>query len=385
MGLVLPIFIALAISRSKLFDIDLFIHRSLVYGGMTIGLAFLFAITLGLISFVFRTVNSGEQSMLAMTVSAVGVGAFFRPAQKTLKRMVDRTFYNIKIDYDATQINEEIAQGQPKTDITLSSYKKLQLIGRGGMASVYSSTSPITGQRVAIKVLSSALSEDDQFRKRFMREAETVSSLNHDHIVQILNYGEEKGTYFIVMEFLTGPNLHSLLKQKGRIALAPSLLLLKSIASALDYAHQRGYVHRDVKPSNIMLDTASNKERAVLTDFGIVKIADANTRITASRVLGTFDYIAPEQIQSSEGVDGRADIYALGVMTYQMLTGSVPFERPNTGALLLAHLTAPPPNICEMVPELPQEVAQAIQRAMAKRPEERFATATEFVAAMDVI
>ena len=383
--LLLPLFIALAISRSKLFDIDLLIHRSLIYGGLTVGLVVVFGIALGVMSLIFRSVGSGEQSMLAVTVSAVGAGAFFQPAHRKLKRLIERSIYKINIDYDETTAGGGIiVHDQPKTDTTLSNYKDLKMVGRGGMATVYRSKDPVTGQRVAVKVLSSNLADDGQFQKRFMREAETVSSLHHEHIVRILNYGEEAGTYYLVMEYLNGPNLHSLLKDEGRIDLDRSLVLLKSIASALDYAHQRGFVHRDVKPSNIMLDHARDEERAVLTDFGIVKIADANTRITASRVLGTFDYIAPEQIQSSDTVDGRADLYALGVMTYQMLTGSVPFVRPNTGALLLAHLSAPPPDVREMVPEMPADVSYAIQRAMAKRPEERFDTATDFVNAMVV-
>jgi tRNA A-37 threonylcarbamoyl transferase component Bud32 len=381
----LPLFIALAISRSKLFDIDLLIHRSLIYGGLTVGLVFLFGVALGIMSLIFRSFGTGEQSMLAVTISAVGAGAFFQPAHRSLKRAVERTIYKINIEYEETTASGgAISHDQPKTDTTLSNYRDLKLIGRGGMASVYRSKDPVTGQRVAVKVLSTNLADDGQFQKRFMREAETISSLNHQNVVRILNYGEEEGTYFIVMEYLNGPNLHRLLKEDGRLTLDRSLVVLKSIASALDYAHQRGFVHRDVKPSNIMLDKSRGDERAVLTDFGIVKIADANTRITASRVLGTFDYIAPEQIQSSEEVDGRADLYALGVMTYQMLTGSVPFVRPNTGALLLAHLSAPPPDICQIVPDVPHEVSYAIQRAMAKRPEERFDTATDFVNAMVV-
>ncbi|MCA2001721.1 MAG: serine/threonine protein kinase, partial [Chloroflexi bacterium] len=157
------------------------------------------------------------------------------------------------------------------------------------------------------------------------------------------------------------------------------------VAHALDYAHNRGLVHRDVKPSNVMLDSSTLPPRAVLTDFGIAKIADAHTKITNTAMLGTFDYIAPEQIQASAEVDGRADVYALGVMTYQMLTGSLPFQRPNTGALLLAHLNAPPPDARETAPGLPRSSARAIQKAMAKKPAERFFTASEFIAALEGI
>jgi serine/threonine-protein kinase len=143
-----------------------------------------------------------------------------------------------------------------------------------------------------------------------------------------------------------------------------------------------GLVHRDIKPSNVMLDSSTGASRAVLTDFGIAKFSRALTNITASSVLGTFDYIAPEQIEASTNVDGRADIYALGVMTYQLLTGALPFHRPSTGAILLAHMTAPAPDPREMLPALPRHTAQAIQKAMAKNPAERFTSAGEFISAL---
>ena len=380
--LILPFSITLSIARSKLFDIDLLINRSLVYGGLTLGLGLTFAIALGAISFISSSINQGEQSMLAMTAAAVAAGAVFQPARRRLQRFVDHFFYHIKIDYQKTPI-EFHKDDAPLTDTTLSSYRGLKLIGRGGMADVYRAESPTNGKVVAIKVLPSSVAEDALFRKRFMREAETVAGLEHPNIVRILNYGEEDGTYYIVMEYLTGPDLRNLLKEEKRISLPDTILILRDIASALDYAHQSGLVHRDIKPSNIMLDSTSLPPRAVLTDFGIAKIADAHTKITATGVLGTFDYIAPEQIQSSGEVDARADQYALGVMTYQILTGKLPFERPNTGALLLAHLTAPPPDVREAVPEISRHVAYAIQRAMAKNPKDRYNSVGEFVQAIE--
>ncbi len=265
------------------------------------------------------------------------------------------------------------------------------LIGKGGMAEVYRAEHPTENRTVAIKVLLSSLAEDEQFRKRFQREAQTLAGLEHPNIVRIYDYGVENDLYYMVMEYLSGKNLSAHLKQIGRIPLEEAYPILKDIAGALDYAHSFGLIHRDVKPSNVMLDTATDSRsaerlqrspRAVLTDFGIAKISDAHTNITASAVLGTFDYIAPEQIQAATDVDGRADIYALGVMTYQVLTGALPFKRPGTGALLLAHMTAPPPDARELVPALPRHTATAIQKAMAKKPAERFPTAEEFILAL---
>jgi serine/threonine-protein kinase len=383
MFLILPLSILISIVRSKLFDIDLIINRSLVYGALTIGLVFAFAGVLGLISLVFKNIHSGDQSLLAATIFSVSAGALFQPVRKKLQRFVDKAFYHIQIDYQKTP-GEIRASSQPGiSDTTLSSYRGLKLIARGGMAEVYRATSPTNGKTVAIKVLPATLASDDQFRRRFMREAEVISGLDHPNIVRVIDFGHEEGAYYIVMEYLSGPDLSNLLKQEKQITLPKTVEMLKGVASALDYAHDHGLVHRDIKPSNVMLDSSSTPERAVLTDFGIAKITDAHTRITATGVLGTFDYIAPEQIQASAEVDGRADIYALGVMTYQMLTGHLPFERPNTGALLLAHLSAPPPDARELVRDLPRHISYAIQRAMAKKPKDRYATAGGFIAALE--
>lgn len=380
--LMLPLFITISIARNKLFDIDLIINRSLVYGSLTVGLGLTFAMALGLISLIFKNVHQGNQSLLVATIFSVSAGALFQPARRKLQRFVDRAFYHIQIDYQKTQAELQAFAESNISRTTLSSYRGLKLIGRGGMAEVYRATSPASGRPVAIKVLPATLAGEEQFRRRFMREAEIISGLEHPNIVRVLDFGDEKGAYYIVMELLTGPDLSNLLKIQKQITLPNTVTILRGIADALDYAHQHGLVHRDIKPSNVMLDSSTIPERSVLTDFGIAKIADAHTRITATGVLGTFDYIAPEQIQDSAEVDGRADIYALGVMTYQMLTGRLPFERPNTGALLLAHLNAPPPDARELIHDLPRQTANTLQKAMAKKPKDRYATAGEFIRAL---
>lgn len=384
MFLMLPVFIAIAIARYRIFDIDLLIHRSLVYGVLTIGLVIIFTAVLAVVSLVFKNVQQGDQSLIALTVSAVSVGALFQPARKKLQRFVDRFFFKIQIDYQKTpaEIRAEAQTMALDSGPNLPSYRTQELIGRGGMAEVYRAEDPVTGQTVAIKVLLATLAADEQFRRRFLREAEAIVRLNHPNVVKVREFGQENGIYFIVMDYLTGPALNQLLKQKVRLQHAEVLSLLGDVAKALDYAHQQGLVHRDVKPSNVVLDTSTIPSRAVLTDFGIAKIVDAHTRITATNILGTFDYIAPEQIQASSELDGRADIYALGIMAYQLLAGELPFKRPDPGALLLAHMTSPPPDIREAAPDIPRQAAYAIQKAMAKKPEERFATANEFVTAL---
>jgi tRNA A-37 threonylcarbamoyl transferase component Bud32 len=377
--LMLPLFVTIAIAQTRLFDIDLLINRSIVYGFLTVGLGLAFGLVFSLLSLISTNIHQGDQSFMVAIIFAVVAGAGFQPARKNLQRFVDHFFYHIRIDYQKTPAEVRAESETIVTGTTLSSYRDLKLIGRGGMAEVYSATSPTSRKAVAIKVLRAALAEDEQFRKRFMREAQVVSTLEHPHIVRMTDFGNEDDVYYIVMELLSGPDLNRLLKEEGRLSLSRTVDLLSGIASALDYAHQNGLVHRDIKPSNVMLDSSTDPSRSVLTDFGIAKLTGAHTRITNTGMVGTFDYIAPEQIQASADVDGRADVYALGVMTYQMITGRLPFERPNTGALLLAHLNAPRPDAREIVHDLPRHVSFAIQQAMDKNANARYATAGEFL------
>jgi serine/threonine-protein kinase len=387
--LAFPLCLTIAIARYKLFDIDLIINRALVYGALTVGLVSVFGLVLLLDNVLLNLFFGGQHTTVVMMISAVAAGALFQPAHKSLQRFVDRAFYHINIDYLKTppdakspSLNSDTLTRAPTL---FSGYKNLSLIGKGGMAEVYRAEQTTKKRTVAIKVLLANLAEDEQFRKRFQRESQTLAELEHPNIVQLYDYGVENDLYFMVMEYLNGMNLSALLKEKGQFPLDELVPLLQDVSRALDYAHGAGLVHRDIKPSNVMMDSSRAAPRAVLTDFGIAKFSRALTNITASSVLGTFDYIAPEQIEASTNVDGRADIYALGVMTYQLLTGTLPFHRPSTGAILLAHMTAPPPDARELLPFLPRSAAQSLQKAMAKSPADRFASAGEFVAALGVL
>jgi serine/threonine protein kinase len=311
---------------------------------------------------------------------------------------VDRRFYNIQIDYEkptapwpALPSSEGATQIIRKT--RFGDYSKLELIGGGGMAEVYKAEHPTLHRPVAIKLLSAARAIDPEFRQRFLHEAQVVSKLEHPNIVRVFDYGEEGSIYYIVMEYLNGQDLGRYLDQTGRLPLAQALPILEDVAAALDYAHGMGLVHRDIKPPNVMLDKSGGSIalvsgtvpsfRAVLMDFGIARVVGEQTALTsAGGIIGTFDYIAPEQIQAAANVDGRADIYALGVMTYRMLTGELPFKQRNPGSLLMAHLFQPPPDAHDLAPDLPISASVALQKAMAKKPEERFAVASELVASL---
>jgi serine/threonine-protein kinase len=394
--------VLLAMLHYRLYDVDIFINRSLVYAALTALLVALFGLSLWLVSLLFRNFSAGP--LVAVVFSAAVFGALFQPASRRMQRFVDQRFYHIEIDYQKMPAPVPFLAPVRGTEIIrqtkFGTYQALELIGRGGMAEVYKAVHPTLGLPVAIKILSAHLATDpeSEFVKRFQREAQIVAKLEHPNIVRVFDYGEANGQYYIVMEYLSGQDLAHHLVESKRIPLIQTLSILTEIASALDYAHAQGLVHRDVKPANVILEkrkeitlceqkkemTNFSSYRAVLTDFGLVKILGGHTAITQSgAAMGTMNYIAPEQIEAEE-LDGRADEYALGVMTYQMLTGELPFKHQNIGALLIAHILQPPPDPRDIVPHLSPEAARAIQRALAKKPEARFPTTGEFVAALSV-
>ena len=369
-----------SIFRYRLWDIDFIINRSLVYGALTVLLALVFGLSLFLVSRIVE----GQNLILAFGVTALIAGTSFNPMRRRIQRFVDRRFYNIHIDYQKTSLDVPSGSATQVLRTThFGVYQNLELIGRGGMAEVYKSTHPQLNLPVAIKILPAQLAEEAEFRQRFRREAEVVSKLEHPNIIRVFDAGEQDGKYYMVMEYLVGKDLGEFLRANRCLSLSQALPLVGQIAAALDYAHAQGLVHRDIKPSNVLLDTSGHHPRAILTDFGIAKIPGSHTALTGSgMVIGTFEYISPEQIQESAPLDGRADIYALGVMVYQMLTGELPFKHHSPGALLIAHLNQPPPDLCAFVSGIPKRVGQAVRQAMAKKPEERFPTASEFFAAL---
>jgi tRNA A-37 threonylcarbamoyl transferase component Bud32 len=383
----MPVSLAFAILRHRLFEIEVVINRSLVYGTLTVLLAAVFGASLFAFSQVFQVLMGDQQLVIAMTASALIVGALFQPMRRHLQRFVDQRFFGIHIDYQKKAEPPSVMTIGAPARPQLDEYTELRLVGQGGAAAVYSARHPSLNRTVAIKVLSEHLIQESDFRRRFEREARIIASLRHRSIVQVYDFGEQEGLYYMVMEYVDGPDLGSLLREQGRMPLTEALPLVCDIASALDYAHEQDLVHRDIKPSNVMLDPISEVEgnapyRAVLMDFGLAKMIGGSTRLTQPGMVGTLSYIAPEQIQAAADVDRRADIYAFGVMTYEMLVGELPFKRQDPGALLIAHLTQPPPDPRSLVPELSDNVACALQRALAKNPNERYPSAGAFAEAL---
>jgi serine/threonine-protein kinase len=377
---VIPLAIGFSILRYRLWDIDFLINRSLVYGGVTA----LIVIVFGVVLLIVSQITQGQQNGIALLLAALAAGALFQPARHGLRRLVDQRLYNIQIDYrKPLVIADNTSTLVMANEMQFGAYKQLQLIGKGGMGEVYKAQHPTLNRTVAIKILPKNLIMEDETRKRFRREAEILARLQHPNIVRVFDFGEEHGTHYMALEYIHGQDLSEYLRQHKRLSLAQALPLLQQIASALDYAHQQGLIHRDIKPSNVLLETAKGSSpRAILSDFGIAKRPGFHTAITRTGIIGTLDYLSPEQIQEKPNIDGRADVYAFGVMTYQMLTGETPFKQQNAGALLIAHLTQPAPDVREVEPALSREAAHALRKALAKQPDERYATAGEFVAAL---
>jgi serine/threonine protein kinase len=263
----------------------------------------------------------------------------------------------------------------------IGGYRVDELISRGGMGLVYRVTHVALNRIYALKVLDPALADDEQFRERFRREMRTAASLNDPNIVGIHYAGDHEGLLFFVMDYITGTDLRQVLMKDGAIEPERAVELLEQFASALDAAHRRGLVHRDVKPANILITVRDGQEHAYLTDFGLAKKFDTATGLTAKgHLVGTVDYMAPEQITGSH-TDARTDVYALGCVFYQMLSGQVPYERDNSVATLFAHVNDPPPALAGEVRDTHPAFSSVVDKAMAKDSGDRYFSAGDFARA----
>jgi serine/threonine protein kinase len=257
-------------------------------------------------------------------------------------------------------------------------------IGRGGMGIVYRAKDTRLKRTVAVKLLPPELAYRDEIRSRFLREAEMAAQLSHPNIVPIYTVDEREGLVYFVMAFVDGETLAQRLATRGRLGVVEARTMLRQVADALAYAHGRGVIHRDIKPDNIML--ARDDGRAMVTDFGIARAADdtTGTRLTATGVaIGTPAYMSPEQCTGDRQVDGRSDLYSLGVVTYAALVGTPPFAGSNTAALLVKHLTETPRPIREVRPDIPADLVAIINRLLQKNPADRFQDAAAVVKALD--
>lgn len=262
----------------------------------------------------------------------------------------------------------------------LGGYRIIEQIGMGGMATVYKAYDPKTERNVAIKILPQQYSFDPTFKTRFDQEARAIANLEHIHILPVFAYGEEDGISYMVMRLLNAGSLSDRIR-KGAMSLAESARILRQVAEALDYAHTNGVLHRDVKPSNVLMDNAGN---AYLTDFGIAKIVGNNgLDLTGSGLIGTPFYMSPEQCRGERDLTSASDLYALGIVLYEMVTGMTPYRAETPLAVLQMHLFEPLPMPQMLRADLPEEAQNVILKALAKKPEERYPTGKALADAFD--
>jgi eukaryotic-like serine/threonine-protein kinase len=261
----------------------------------------------------------------------------------------------------------------------LGNFEVLEEIGRGGMARVFRAVDTRLGRMVALKVMAAQLSLDPEFVRRFEREARTAASLRHPAIVTIYDVGEHDGFHFIAMEYINGRTLHAVIEERGALGLAYAVPLLAPLGQALDYAHTQGAVHRDIKPHNVLIDVDG---RVLLTDFGIAQTNDEkDERLTRTGVfMGTPEYISPEQAEARR-VDGRSDLYSLGIVAYEIITGRVPFSGA-TPQLIVAHAQQPPPPPSSLVAYLPSDLDTVFGKTLAKSPQSRYPNGAALVDAL---
>jgi YVTN family beta-propeller protein len=261
----------------------------------------------------------------------------------------------------------------------LAGYRIEALLGRGGMSVVYRAHDPRLKRPVALKLLSAELAEDDEFRTRFLRESELAASLDHPNVVPVYEAGDVEGLLYIAMRYVEGTDLRALLRSNGALAPRRAISLVAQVADALDVAHDRGLVHRDVKPSNVLVSPHGGTEHCYLADFGLTKSSSERSALTdAGRLIGTIDYVAPEQIRGGP-IDGRADVYSLTCLLYECLTGELPFGRRSDVAALYAHLEEEPPRASARNHGLPRAIDGVLASGMAKSAADRYETCSELV------
>jgi serine/threonine protein kinase len=256
----------------------------------------------------------------------------------------------------------------------LGQYEILEEVGRGGMATVYRARQQSMNRIVAVKVLPRHLLHDPGFYERFEREVDVIAHLEHPHILPIYDYGQDEGAPFIVMRYLAGGSLEQRIR-RGATPLEELEKPLRQIAQALDHAHQQGIIHRDLKPGNIMLDETGN---AYLSDFGIARVLGSD--LTGSMIIGTPSYMSPEQANGLP-IDARSDIYALGVVLFELITGRLPYQAETPMAVLLKHINEPMPPIRDFRADVDEAVETVITKATAKDPDDRFSSASDLAQA----
>ena len=252
-------------------------------------------------------------------------------------------------------------------------YQIIRSIGEGGMANVYLAYDTILDREVAVKVLRGDLASDEKFVKRFQREAKAASSLNHPNIVEMYDVGEDNGNYFIVMEYIDGKTLKSLIKKRGALSLSETVDIMMQLTSAIACAHDSYLIHRDIKPQNVLI---LEDGRVKITDFGIAIAMNSAELTQTNSVMGSVHYLPPEQANGS-GATVKSDIYSLGILMYECLTGKLPFKGDNAVEIAIKQMKEKIPSLCAQNDLIPQSIENIVLRACAKNPKNRYDSASE--------
>jgi serine/threonine-protein kinase len=279
--------------------------------------------------------------------------------------------------HEMTQILPETEPG-PLGQLLEGRYRVDAFIARGGMGVVFRGTDTKLGRKVAIKFLAEELRQNRSVVQRFMREAQTAASMDHPAIIAVHSVGDHQGRPYIVMKFVQGQTVAELIRAKGRLTVPQAIHILSQVCDGLDHIHGQGYVHRDIKPQNLMVDPAG---RCVILDFGILRLVDS-TMTTSGLMVGTPAYVAPEQARDPKLADRRSDLYSLGITFFEMMTGRLPFRATSALDLLIKQTSEPPPPASSIAPDLPAGVDSLLRKALAKDPAERFQTARELKEAL---
>jgi eukaryotic-like serine/threonine-protein kinase len=268
---------------------------------------------------------------------------------------------------------------EPETIID-GRYRVISRIGSGGMADVYLAKDELLGRQVAVKILHQRFVEDQEFVERFRREASSAASLSHPNVVAIFDRGEWNSTYYIAMEYLPGRSLKTVIREHGPLDPSVAIDIVVQILHAARFAHRRGIIHRDLKPHNVIVD---DEGRAKVTDFGIARAGASDMTLTGS-IMGTAQYLSPEQAQG-QPVSAATDLYAIGIILYELLTGKIPFDGETAVSIALKQVSAEPPVPSSINPAVPASLDAVVRHALAKNPAERFVSAEEFIAALEQI
>jgi CHASE2 domain-containing sensor protein len=357
----------------------------ILFGGVTAAIAapvaFLAWTAAAQVAFDSGTVVDYASATAALLVSTGGVIAIEAISDSRERRRLRSLFAANEPGVVASVLKGHDGRGAIGPTGIIAGYRIDQKIGEGGMGVVYRATQLALDRTVAIKLISAEKNGDPVFRERFKRESRLAASIEHPHVVPVFEAGEDDGLLFIAMRYVDGIDLGCYLRRCGPLPLALAARLIAQLASALDAAHVLGLVHRDVKPANVLL-TPDDQPHAYLTDFGVARHLATATRLTRPDALvGTIDYVAPEQIRG-EAIDGRADVYSLCAVLYHCLTGDAPFVRENDAARLWAHLDAAPPQPSLVSATLPPELDAIIARGLAKAPTDRYAHAGDLAHAV---